>query len=147
MASKGMMTGMQGVFLVAAELSRRGFIASTTSRNALGADLLVTDQRCQRTWSVQVKTSSRPAGYWLTGEKTQETKSPSHVYVFVNLRADKPPQFLVAPSELVAAETEISRRPKSTWYSFSHTFHPSGNEDSVGWEIFGDPEGEPASVP
>jgi hypothetical protein len=76
MASKGMMTGMQGVFLVAAELSRRGFIVSTTSRNALGADLFVTDQRCQRTWSVQVKTNSRPASYWLTGEKARETKSP-----------------------------------------------------------------------
>ena len=36
-------TGMRGVYLVAAELSKRGFIASPTSRGAQGADLLVTD--------------------------------------------------------------------------------------------------------
>jgi hypothetical protein len=38
------MTGMQGVHLVAVELTRRGFVASPTSRGAFGADLLVTDQ-------------------------------------------------------------------------------------------------------
>lgn len=40
MASKGQMTGMLGVYLVAAELSRLGFIVSPTSRSAAGADLL-----------------------------------------------------------------------------------------------------------
>jgi len=40
--------GMQVVFLTAAELTRRGFIVSTTTRNAFGADLLVTDQRCKK---------------------------------------------------------------------------------------------------
>jgi hypothetical protein len=39
-----------GVYLVAAELSYRGFIVSPTSRSAIGADLLVTDQECKRTW-------------------------------------------------------------------------------------------------
>ena len=34
MASKAQYTGMTGVYLVAAELSRRGFIASPTSRSA-----------------------------------------------------------------------------------------------------------------
>jgi hypothetical protein len=41
-------TGMQGVYHVAAELTHLGFIVSVTSRSAFGADLLVTDQRCQR---------------------------------------------------------------------------------------------------
>ena len=58
MASKGQMTGMRGVYLVAAELTRLGFIVSPTSRSAIGADLLVTDQKCRNTYSVQVKTNA-----------------------------------------------------------------------------------------
>jgi hypothetical protein len=143
MASKAMMTGMQGVFLVAAELSRRGFIVSTTSRNALGADLLVTDQKCLRAWSVQVKTNSWRASYWLTGAKALTTKSPSHIYVFVNLGGDKP-QFVVVPSERVAADTQVDQSKKgSVWYSFSHKFDPDGSANSVGWEVFGNAEGDP----
>jgi hypothetical protein len=61
MATTGQMTGMRGVYLVAAELTRLGFIVSPTSRSARGADLLVTDQECQKAWSVQVKTKSEPA--------------------------------------------------------------------------------------
>ena len=44
---KAIITGMIGVYLTAAELSKRGFIVSPTSRGAEGADLLVTDQECQ----------------------------------------------------------------------------------------------------
>ncbi len=42
MASIQQLTGMRGVYLVAAELSRLGFIASPTSRSAIGADILAT---------------------------------------------------------------------------------------------------------
>jgi len=56
--SKGQKTGMRGVYLVTAELSRLGFIVSPTSRSAAGADILVTEQKCQRTYSVQVKTNA-----------------------------------------------------------------------------------------
>ena len=48
MASKQQLTGMRGVYLVAAELSRLGLIASPTSRSAIGADILATDQSCQK---------------------------------------------------------------------------------------------------
>jgi hypothetical protein len=48
---------MQGVLLVAAELSGRGLIVSPTSRSAKGADLLITSQECQKAWSVQVTTN------------------------------------------------------------------------------------------
>jgi hypothetical protein len=40
MRAKGYLTGMRGVYLVAAELSRLGFVVSPTSRSAVGADLL-----------------------------------------------------------------------------------------------------------
>jgi hypothetical protein len=64
MASKGQFTGMIGSFLVAAQLSARSLIASTTSRSAAGADILVTDAECHVAFSVQVKTNSKSAGFW-----------------------------------------------------------------------------------
>lgn len=88
MASKGQMTGMRGVYLVAAELTKRGFIVSPTSRSALGADLLVTDQRCKRAYSVQVKTNARTFNFWLIGKKAKDTISDSHIYVLVNIRSN-----------------------------------------------------------
>ncbi len=54
MVAKRQQTGMRGVFLVAAELTARGLMASPTSRSAFGADLLVTDQGCLKAFSVQV---------------------------------------------------------------------------------------------
>jgi hypothetical protein len=86
MASKGQLTGMRGVFLVAAELSKRGFIVSPTSRSALGADILATDQNCCATFSVQVKTNAKNATFWLIGAKAQTAVSRTHIYVLVNIR-------------------------------------------------------------
>ena len=77
--------GMRGVYLVAAELSRIGFIVSPTSRGAQGADLLVTDQNCRRTFSVQVKTASGGA-FWLVGKNVDKVVSKSHIYVLVRIR-------------------------------------------------------------
>jgi hypothetical protein len=93
MASQAQMTGMQGVFLAAAELTRRGFIVTTTSRNALGADLLVTDQRCQNAFSVQVKTNARPTNNWLVGEHVAKFASDTHMYIFVTLRGEQAHRF------------------------------------------------------
>jgi hypothetical protein len=53
----GHMTGMHGVYMAAAELTKRGMVVSPTSRSSFGADLLVTDQHFQKAWSVQVKTT------------------------------------------------------------------------------------------
>lgn len=141
MANKGQMTGMLGVYLVAAELSRRGFIVSPTSRSAAGADLLVTDQACQKAWSVQVKTNSARPNFWLVGAHAQQIKSDSHMYVFVNnARGDKP-EFVVARSEHVAAKVYHSVASKgSEWYSFSTADRPT---EGVGWEQFGDPSPDP----
>ena len=86
MASTGQMTGMRGVYLVAAELSRIGFVVSPTSRSAMGADILVTDQKCRRAYSVQVKTNASTSAFWLIGKKAKDTISDSHIYVLVNIR-------------------------------------------------------------
>jgi hypothetical protein len=67
---------MQGVFSVAGELTRLGFIVSLTSRNAFGADLLVTDQKCERSWSVQSE-NEQPANELLViGGTCRKCKVP-----------------------------------------------------------------------
>src|SRR6266481_1496781 len=102
---KGQLTGMRGFYLVAAELSRLGFIASPTSRSAIGADLLVTDQQCQRAYSVQVKTNAITYSFWLLSKKSRTMLSPHYIYVLVNLRHRKDGEVLeyyVLPSSVVA---------------------------------------------
>src|SRR5882724_9193029 len=107
MSSKQQQTGMRGVYLAAAEISSRGFIVSPTSRSARGADLLVTDQACKRAFSVQVKTSGRPSTFWLVGAHARRLKSPSHVYVFIQLKDDdRPPEYFVVPSRVVAKRVQ-----------------------------------------
>ncbi len=105
------MTGMQGVYLVAAALTKWGLVVSPTSRSAFGADLLVTDQNCKRAWSVQVKTNVGRPNNWLLSKHSFETKSDTHVYV--------PPDFYVVPSWVLARrmrKTPPRGRTRSIFY-------------------------------
>jgi hypothetical protein len=135
-------TGMQGVYLVAAEMTYLGFIVSATSRNAFGADLLVTDQQCHKAWSVQVKTNRQAASFWLVNKHTENVKSPSHVYVFVNLKGNQRPEYHVVSSEFVATHVYRDALKNSTWYSFDRA---DVKGDSEGWELFGSP-GPPPDI-
>jgi hypothetical protein len=137
MASKGQMTGMLGVYLAAAELTSRGFIVSPTSRSAIGADLRVTDQECRRAWSVQVKTNRKAAKFWLIGKHTGRFRSKSHVYIFINLKGDARPDYLVVASAFVAKHAHTSNsKTGSVWYSF---YRDSVARKAEGWKLFGDP--------
>ena len=120
----GYMTGMQGVYLTAAEITGNGLIVSPTSRSSYGADLLVTDQECKKAWSVQVKTNFGRPKFWLLSKHSKNTASPSHIYVLVNLcrgneRQKKlyhSPDYYVVPSDIVAKKFKITRRKNSTFY-------------------------------
>ena len=136
MASKAQMTGMRGVYLVAAELSRLGFIVSPTSRSAVGADLLVTDQKCKRAYSVQVKTNAKTFNFWLIGKKAKESTSDTHIYVLVNIRNSKRNgetiEYYIVPSKNLArvgchaGDWPNIKREKVLKYENA-------------WEIFGNP--------
>ena len=139
MASKGQMTGMRGVYLTAAELSRLGFIASPTSRSAAGADLLLTNQSCTSAFSVQVKTNARSFGFWLVGEKAQHAVSDSHVYVLVNIRLVKgieSHEYFVVPSKEIAALTQRFDRANSTFFAVSRS---AVEQYRNLWSVFGEP--------
>ena len=133
------LTGMRGVYLVAAELSRIGFIASPTSRSAIGADILATDQKCEKTYSVQVKTNATTFSFWLVGAKAREIVSPQHVYVFVNLRrgrAGETIEYFVVPSRVVAKKTTVATSRtgrQSVWHSF---YRSDAEPYRDKWELF-----------
>ncbi len=130
------MTGMRGVYLVASELSRLGFIVSPTSRSALGADLLVTDQRCKRAYSVQVKTNARTTSFWLIGKKAKETISPTHIYVLVNIRSSKKRgewiEYFVLPSK----QLSVGGYHDGNW---PHIKREKVSTAENAWSVFGSP--------
>lgn len=52
------LSGVAGEYFVAAELSKRGFIASITLRNTRGVDVLCSNSEASKTVGIQVKTNS-----------------------------------------------------------------------------------------
>lgn len=97
------LAGVAGEYFVAAELSRRGYIASISLRNTRGIDVLATNQDGSRSVTIQCKTSQRPQKRWVLSEKGADFVSPTHFYVFVLLGvAGERPQYHVVPSRDVA---------------------------------------------
>ena len=97
------LTGVAGEYFVAAELSRRGHIASISLRNTRGIDILATNQAATRSITIQSKTNQRGAKTWMLNQKSEDFFAPDHYYVFVALSAaNERPSFHVVPSETVA---------------------------------------------
>ena len=59
MSTTSLLAGVAGEYFVAAELSRRGFIASITLRNTRGIDIVVTNKDATKTVTIQCKTSCK----------------------------------------------------------------------------------------
>jgi hypothetical protein len=116
MAIKGQLTGMTGVYLVAAKLCRKGFIVSPTSRSAHGVDLLASTPNGGRTLAFEVKTNARSFSFWLLGKKADQITSRSQYYVLVNIRNDSE-EYFVVPSRIVAKRMVVKTRAsgRSKW--------------------------------
>lgn len=98
-----LLAGVAGEYFVAAELSRRGYIASISLRNTRGIDILATNQDGSRSVTIQCKTSQKSKKRWVLNEKSEDFVSPTHFYVFVLLSAAaERPQYHVVPSRDVA---------------------------------------------
>ncbi len=97
------LTGVAGEYFVAAELSRRGYIASISLRNTRGIDILATNQAATRSITIQCKTNQRGAKTWMLNQKSEDFFALNHYYVFVALGpATERPRFHVVPSQAVA---------------------------------------------
>jgi hypothetical protein len=103
---RGLTTGLAGVageYFVAAELSRRGYLATLTLRNTRGVDVLVANADASRPVGIQVKTNRGAAKRWMLNQKAEAFADDSFFYVFVSLEGGGGcPSYHVVPSAIVA---------------------------------------------
>lgn len=105
------LAGVAGEYFVAAELSRRGWIASISLRNTRGIDILVTNKDASRSITIQCKTTQKKAKSWMLNEKCETYFSDVHFYVFVNLGdLSERPSFHIVPSKVVAEHVRYYHR-------------------------------------
>ena len=64
------LTGVSGEYFAAAELSRRGHIASITLRNTKGIDIVASSEDGSKTINIQVKTRSKNTKGWMLNKKS-----------------------------------------------------------------------------
>ena len=108
---ESMLVGVAGEYLVAAELSLRGYLASVTLRNSRGIDIIACSADASKSVSIQVKTSKGKARSWLLNKKSEDFFSDSHFYVFVLLKSlETRPDFFVVPSGTVAEYIRTTHR-------------------------------------
>ncbi|MFH1073184.1 MAG: hypothetical protein V1743_07190 [Nanoarchaeota archaeon] len=97
------LSGVSGEYFVAAELSRRGYIASITLRNTKGVDILCSNSEATKTISIQVKTNSGSTRSWILNQKVEAFCDENLFYIFVNLNdSGKQPDFFIVPSKEVS---------------------------------------------
>jgi hypothetical protein len=101
------LSGVAGEYLVAAELSRRGYVASITLRNTRGIDILASNADATRSVGIQVKTNQHSSPAWVltkTIERPIRGELAENLYfVFVCLNG------LGVPSFYVASRREVAR--------------------------------------
>lgn len=103
-------SGVAGEYFVAAELSRRGFVASLTLRNTRGIDVLASNADATKSVGIQVKTAQVALredrrysnAHWMLNVKAETAVGKNHFYVFVVLPDQGEPSYYVVPSANVA---------------------------------------------
>ena len=96
-------TGVAGEYFVAAELSRRGYVASLTLRNTPRIDVLASNADATKSVGIQVKTCQSTRPDWLMNSKAEADTGEKLFYVFVCLpEQGEKPVFYVVPRDVVA---------------------------------------------
>jgi hypothetical protein len=103
-------TGVSGEYFVAAELSRRGYVASLTLRNTRGIDILASNRDATKSVGIQVKTCQGTRADWMLNKKAEADLAENLFYVFVCLPPSGSPLFYVVPREVVARYVYDSHR-------------------------------------
>jgi hypothetical protein len=96
------LSGVSGEYFVGAELSRRGYIASLTSKNTKGIDILASNEDASKTVGIQVKTYQGSKKSWILSKADQNYYSENICYVFVCLNGTDTPEYHIVPSIEVA---------------------------------------------
>lgn len=100
--------GIAGEYYVAAELSRRGFLAAITLRNSDGVDILASNLKGNQ-FSVQVKTTQNKFK-WVLNIKVENENSENKYFVFVNMPANlnEHPKYRIIKSTELATHVRNS---------------------------------------
>ena len=105
------LSGVAGVYFVAAEMSRLGLIALVTVRNTKGVDILASSDDAQRFVGVEVKTVQGSRTEWLISKGVEELKDAANrVFVFVALNERGSPSYYIVPGHDVAVYAMTSHQ-------------------------------------
>jgi len=105
------LTGVAGEYFVAAELAKRGYIASINLKNTRGIDILASNKDASKSIGIQVKTTRYNVYYWMLNEKAEDYYANNLFYVFVNLKGQSQrPDFFIVPSKVVARYIKRSHK-------------------------------------
>lgn len=96
-----LLAGIAGEYYVAAELSRRGYIASLTLRNTKGIDILASNAGATRTVGLQVKTTQGKKNEWLLNKKIESEEATNLFFIFVKINDSEAPSFHIVPANSV----------------------------------------------
>ena len=99
------LSGITGEYYVAAELSRRGYLAAITLRNSDGVDILASNYSGEKTFSIQVKTTQNKKK-WILTKKVEDDKTENKFYVFVNIpnELDSLPEYYIVKAKDLATK-------------------------------------------
>jgi hypothetical protein len=98
----GIQAGIAGEYLVAAELTRRGYVASLTLRNTRGIDILASNSDATKSVGVQVKSTQGGKAKWMMNKKAEVDLAENLFYVLVCLVPHGVPTFHIVPRRIVA---------------------------------------------
>ena len=129
-------TGIAGEYFVAAELCRRGFVASITLRNTRGIDILASNADATKSVGIQVKTCQGSTPDWMMNRKAEADSAENLFYVFVCMPERGQPNFYVVPRSDVATYVYESHQ---TWLK---TPGPKGPHNPTDVRHFKDPLGK-----
>ena len=111
-----------GVYFVAGELSRAGYIALATNGNTKGPDIVVSNHKFSKTVNIEVKTRKGKQRIWPINKPKKYGKM---FYVFVALGRNKErPEYYVVPYDYVCDRYEVwqSRNKSKNRWPFNFTF-------------------------
>jgi hypothetical protein len=104
MASRisGLLSGIAGEYFVAAELTRRGYIASLTLRNTRGIDILASNLDATKSVGIQVKAVQGRGKSWMLNQKIEVSEATNLFFVFIRLNNLEAPEYYIVPREDVS---------------------------------------------
>jgi hypothetical protein len=104
--AKSITNGTAAEYYVAAELTRLGFQATMTIKNAPGIDILAVNSETDKMSCIQVKSKDKlgKTKSWLLHEKDEKVREGNFFYVFVDLNAENGDVsgFYIVPATVVA---------------------------------------------